>query len=335
MRNVSWRTATLVLLFWLSSGAQAAVAQTRVPIVSLIVNSSYLPLWAAHEHGLFAKHGIDAEVHILDGAWRHLGSENPFGVVGIPAAMLGVAEGKDLKVLLPVDLPQVNAQLVAARDIKTPEALRGRRIGTATFGAGAWINSQLALQHLGLDAARDGITFVDVGGVPQQVEALEAGRVDAITVEPARAAQLRANGFSLILDLQAANITGVQSALVVTTPFLRERPDVVEKVVTALVEGFAFGLAPQNAEAVRKTIAGRMNLSAPAAIDGAYRSFLARANRQLYPSIPAMRNMQRIIGLTDPRVLAIDVEGLAHDQVVRKLHESGTVRRLYESYGVK
>jgi NitT/TauT family transport system substrate-binding protein len=335
MMNTVWRKAALALLLWLAAGAPATMAQTKVPIVSVVVNSGYLPLWAADEHGLFAKHGIDAEVRILDGAWRHLGSDNPFGVVGIPAAMLGVAEGKDLRVLLPVDLPQVTAQLVAARDITTPAALRGKRIGTATFGAGAWINSQLALQHLGLDAERDGISFVDVGGVPQQVAALEAGRVDAITIEPARAEQLRANGFSLILDLQAANITGVQSALVVTTAFLRQRPEVVEQVVTALAEGFAFGLAPQNADAVRKTIAARMNLSTPAAVDGAYRSFLTRANRQLTPSIPAMRNMQRVIGLTDPRVLAIAVEDLAHDQIVRKLHANGTVGRLYESYGVK
>lgn len=333
--NAPWRIALLVLLFGLFPTAKAALAQTKVPIVSLIVNSSYLPLWVAYEHGLFAKHGIAAEVHILDGAWRRLGGENPFGVVGIPAAMLGIAEGKDLKVLLPVDLPQVNAQLVAAAEIKTPELLRGKRIGTATFGAGAWINSHLALQHLGLDAARDGITFIDVGGVPQQIEALETGRVNAITVEPARAAQLRDKGFSLLLDLQAANITGVQSALVVTGQFLRDHPDVVEKVVTGLVEGFAFGLAPQNEEVVRKTIAERMNLSTSAAVDGAYRSFMARANRQLYPSIPAMRNMQRVISLADPRVLGISLEDLAHDQVVRKLDESGTVGRLYESYGVR
>jgi NitT/TauT family transport system substrate-binding protein len=335
-RKGSWRYLVLsfVTACWLAAGA-TAFAQTKVPIVSLIVNSSYLPLWAAQDHGLFAKQGIDVDLIILDGAWRRLGPENPIGVVGIPAAMLGVAEGKDLKVLLPVDVPRVTVQLIAAREIKTAEALRGKRIGTATFGAGAWINSNLALQHLGLDARRDGITFVDVGGAAQQIEALEAGKVDAIAADAGQAAQLRAKGFSLILDLQAANISGVQSALVVTTQFLREHPDVVEKVATALVEGFAFGVAPQNEAVVRKTIASRMELSTPGAVDSGYRSFLARANRQLYPSIEAMRNMQSVIGLTDPRVLKIKLEDFADDRVVRKLYQTGAVDRIYQSYGVK
>src|SRR6185369_1349219 len=153
------RPTLLIGLLGLFLAAQPAIAQTKVPIVSLIVNSSYLPLWAAQEHGLFAKQGLDTELIITEGAWRRIGSEIPFGVVGIPAAMLGLAEGKDLKVLLPVDLPRVTVQLVAGRDVKTPNALRGKRIGTATFGAGAWINSNLALQHLGMDPGRDSITF--------------------------------------------------------------------------------------------------------------------------------------------------------------------------------
>jgi ABC-type nitrate/sulfonate/bicarbonate transport system substrate-binding protein len=329
------RLTLVIALLGLLPVAKPTIAQIKVPIVSLIVNSSYLPLWAAQEHGLFAKQGLDTELIITEGAWRRIGSEIPFGVVGIPAAMLGLAEGRDFKVLLPVDLPRLTAQLVAAREVKTPDALRGKRIGTATFGAGAWINSQLALQHLGMDPGRDGITLVDVGGVAQQVEALEAGRVDAITVEPGQAAQLRAKGFSLILDLQTANVSGVQSALVVHGPFLREHPDVVEKVVAGLIEGFALGLAPQNEELVRRTIVDRMKLSTPAAADSAYRSFVSRANRELYPSLDAMRSMQKVIGLTDPRVLGIKLENLADDRIVRKLYANGTVERIYASYGVK
>ena len=332
--NSLWRVAFLIALLWLS-GAKLAFAQTKVSIASLIVNSSYLPLWVAHEHGLFAKQGIDAQILILEAAFRRIGSEVPFGVVGIPAAMLALAEGQDLKVLLPIDTPRVTAHLVAARDIKTPEALRGKRFGTATIGAGAWIHSILALDHLGLDPKRDGISLIEIGGVAQQVQALEAGRIDAVVIEPGQSAQLTAKGFSLILDMYPANISGVQSALVVTGPYLREHPDVVEKVVAGLLEGFAFSLAPRNEETVRKTMMARMNLSAPAAVESAYRSFLLRANRKPYPSIEAMQNMQRVIGLADPRVLNIRIEDFADDRFVRKLDTSGEIDRLYERYGVK
>ena len=109
----------------------------------------------------------------------------------------------------------------------------------------------------------------------------------------------------------------------------------VEKVVAGLLEGFAFSLAPRNEEAVRKTMMTRMNLSAPAAVESAYRSFLSRSNRKPYASTEAMQNMQRIIGLADPRVLNIRIEDLADDRFVRKLDQSGTIDRLYQSYGVE
>ena len=56
--NPLGRLAVFVALLWLLPGAQIASAQTKVSIVNLIVSSSHLPLWIAHEQGLFAKHGI-------------------------------------------------------------------------------------------------------------------------------------------------------------------------------------------------------------------------------------------------------------------------------------
>src|SRR5437867_7812738 len=88
-------------LLWLLSGAQGVSAQTKISIVNLIVSSSHLPLWIAHEQGLFARQGINAEILIVDGggASRRIAGDIPFGIIGIPAAISAVSEGRDLKVL--------------------------------------------------------------------------------------------------------------------------------------------------------------------------------------------------------------------------------------------
>jgi hypothetical protein len=62
--------------------ASAAFAQVKISIASLIVNSSYLPLWVAQEEGIFARHGVEADIKILPSAHTHIGREIPFGVVG-------------------------------------------------------------------------------------------------------------------------------------------------------------------------------------------------------------------------------------------------------------
>ena len=124
--NPFWRLPVFIGFLWLLPGAQVTSAQTKVSIVNLIVSSSHLPLWIAHEQGLFARQGIDAEILIVDGvgASRQIAGDIPFGVVGIPAAISAVSEGRDLKVLVTLDAARVTGHLVAKRDIKTPDALR-------------------------------------------------------------------------------------------------------------------------------------------------------------------------------------------------------------------
>jgi NitT/TauT family transport system substrate-binding protein len=316
-------------------GPLGVSAQTKVSIANLIVSSAHLPLWIAGDQGLFAGHGIVAEIRIVNDAIHAITPDTPFGVIGLPAAISAMAEGRDLKVVVTLDSARVTGHLVAGRDIKTPGDLRGKRIGVNRVGTGAWIHSILALNHLGLDPTRDEITFVEIMSVPQRVQGLEAGVIDATVVDPGQSAQLRAKGFNLLLDMYPADIQGVQSALVVDGAYSRQYPHMVERVVATLMEGMAFSLAAQNADIAQKTLAARMKISAPAAAASAYRDFVSRANRKPYASIAAMQNMQRVMALNDSKVLDVKIENLIDDDFVRKLDANGAIDRVYARYGVK
>lgn len=328
------RLTVFIALLWVLPSAQAVFAQTKVSIANAIVNPTYLPLWIAHEQGLFARQGIDAQI-LPDVASRGIGDDVPFGVLGIPAVIERASEGRDLKVLVTLGTARMTEHLVVGHDIKTTEALRGKRFGVITIGTGYWISSILALEHIGLDPKRDGISFIEMKTVPKLLQALEDGGIDAVMVDPGQSAQLRDKGFSMLLDMYPANISGYQGALVVAGGYARQHPDVVEKVVTGLVEGIAFSLAPQNEETVRKSLEARLKISAPAAVEAAYRTFLSRANRKPYASITAMRNMQRVIAFNDPKVLNVKIEDIVDDRFVRKLDDSGAIDRLYQGYTVK
>src|SRR5437879_2194906 len=119
-------------------------------------------------------------------------------------------------------------------------------------------------------------------------------------LDPAQGTQLRAKGFSLLLDMSAVDSSAVQQALVVNGAYLRENPDVVEKVVAGLVEGIAFSLSPANKDTVLKTLMAHLNITVPAAVESGYRAFLAHVNRKPYGSVAAMQNVQRVIALNDP-----------------------------------
>src|SRR2546422_11247454 len=92
--NPFWHLPAFIGLLWLFPGAQGASAQTKVSIANLIVSSSHLPLWIAHEQGLFARHGIVTEILIVEDASRRISGDIPFGVIGVPAAISAGGGGR-------------------------------------------------------------------------------------------------------------------------------------------------------------------------------------------------------------------------------------------------
>lgn len=329
--------AVVVALLWLLPCAQVASAQTQVSIIHAVVGPSEVPLWIAHEQGLFAKQGIDVQILLQDtpGVARRITGDIQFGVIGIPATIAAVVEGSNLKILAPTSSARATTHLVARPDVKTPDDLRGKRFGVFGIGTGFWIHAMLALEHLGLDPKRDRITFVEVGNLARMARALEAGDIDAAMLDPARSSQLRGKGFSMLLDMYPANISAVQNALVVAGAYLREHPDVVEKVVAAFVEGIAVSLSPPNKEIVLKTLMAHMKITDPAAVESAYKNFASRVLRKPYASVEAMQNMQRVMAFHDPKVLNLKLADLIEERFVRKLDESGMIDRLYSAYGVQ
>ena len=337
-RNSVCQFAALVSLVWLLPSAHVARAQTKVSIIHIVTGLSGVPLWIAHERGLFEKQGIDAQLLVDEtgGVSRRITGNIPFGVLGIPALLAAVAEGRHLKVLVSLQSDRADNHVVSRPDVKTPADLRGKRFGVTRIGLGFWIYAILALEHLRLDPKRDQINIVEVGGdLPRLVQALEAGEIDAAVVDPAQSAQLIAKGFSLLLDMYPAHISAVQNALVVDGVYLREHPDVVEKFVAGLLEGIAFSISPANREIVLKTLMSHLKISARGAAERGYQSFLSRVNRKPYASVAAIQNMQRVMALNDPRVLNVKVEDLFDDRFVRKLDQNGVIDQLYSTYGVK
>ena len=335
-QNSIWHSVALIALLLLLPGAQVASAQVRINLLHVRAGIAGVPLSIAQEQGLFIKHGVEVRLVFVPGPdIPLLTGENPFGHIGAPAVLLRTAEGADLKILGSFNTGRLSSHVVARPDIKKPEDLRGKRFGVRALGAGVWIQTILALEYLGLDPKRDNISTLPIGDSPQRVRALEAGTIDAALLSPAQSRQLRANGFSILSDLYPANISVPVFALAVTATYLQQSPEVVEKVVAALIESTAFGLSPINESVVVHTIMKTFKVTDPVAAKRLYQAFLRTAIRKPYPSVEGLRNMQRIMALHDPKVLGAKVEDVIEDRFVRKLDESGVIDQLYSTYGVK
>jgi ABC-type nitrate/sulfonate/bicarbonate transport system substrate-binding protein len=312
--------------------------QTKIAIAhaGAISPISWILRRIAQEQGLFTKYGLEAQlIGGSTGAIRSVGKETEFGSFGTGATLLEIAQqGTDLKMLGTFTTGRISSHLVTRAEIKKPEDLRGKRFGVGTMGSGIWVNTILALQHLGLDPKRDNITILSVGNATQIAKALEDGAIDAAMLAPAQSRQMKSKGFSVLLDMYSNNVYGPQNLLSTTGAYFREHSDVVEKVVTTLVEAMAFSLAPKNKPTVLRTIMKAFDLADLAAAERGYED-LRDLNRKPYPTVERLKSMQRVMALHEPKVLGVKVEDVIEDRFVRKLDESGTIGRLYNTYGVK
>jgi ABC-type nitrate/sulfonate/bicarbonate transport system substrate-binding protein len=291
---------------------------------------SFLVLLAmAEQQRLFAKYGVDVRSVAIKGATvPRLTAGMPLGMIGEPAALLQAAEGADLRLVASFSDIKLSGHLVARPGIKTPQDLRGKRLGARVIGAGLWISTILALEQLALDARRDEITILPVGNPVQIFRALEEGEIDGALVSAAQSRELQAKGFVALLQDYPLDISSFGGGLVVSNAFLSNNRDVVSKVVHAFLEALALCLGGRNKQKVMQAFDAALSITD----EETAASSLGELRRKPYPSLAPLAKMQTVISIHDPRVLNVSVADLIDDQLVRKFDEGGELDALYTAH---
>lgn len=285
-----------------------------------------LLLGIAEQQGFFQKHGVEAQLIAARGAViPRLSSETPLGMIGEPAALLQAAGGSDVRIVASFSNINLSGHLVARPGIKDADGLRGKRVGVRVVGAGLWISTILALEQLGLEPQRDSIQTLPIGSPIEIFRALQRGTIDAALVSSNQSRDLRAKGYSVLLQDYPSDISSYGGGLVATNSFLIEHPDVVEHVVTASVEALAFSLANSNRAEVMQGFNTFLNITDSNIAE----SNLSELKRKPYASLAALKKMQRVIAIHDSRVRNLNIEDLIDDRFVRKLDANGTLDRLF------
>jgi NitT/TauT family transport system substrate-binding protein len=314
--------------------AHSAASRARVNIGAASVSSSALSLWAAQEQGIFAKHGIDAQLVLIRGGATLVASlltgEIQSAFTSGVSVLGASAQGVDVKMLTSIS-SRVSWKLIASPLLKRPDDLRGKRFGVQSIVGSTWMYAMLALEQLGLEPKRDGITFLPVGDPVVIAQALETGRVDAAVLDPTLSRRLTAKGFTQLVDLAKTDATFPGLGIGVTRAQLDQQPAVLEGLVAAVTEGLAFVQLPTNKPVVLRILMKHLRISDPSIAEDGYQDQLLTLNRKPYPSIDGLRNAQRLMAQQNPKIAALKVEHLVEPGFVRKLDESGFIDRLYSA----
>ncbi len=145
----------------------------------------------------------------------------------------------------------MSAGVIAAKDIKSYQDLRGKKLGIASFGGNNDIGLRFAFKKNGINPDKD-VTFLQLGGERNRLTALERGVISATIISPPGLFVAEAQGYTRLGDLSAMGMRYPELSIVTRKRDLKERRDLVRRYLRAFVE--AVRIMKTNREATLRVI---------------------------------------------------------------------------------
>jgi NitT/TauT family transport system substrate-binding protein len=327
----------LITMFLLSpvpkSILQAAAAPSKIVISYAALSEREGALFVARDQGLFRRQGLDVDLVYVASAPVALASiahgDSQINTGSTSGAILGaMAGGLDL-VFIAGLVNKLTGTIVTAPDIKTAADLKGKTIGVTSIGGGNWVFTMLALEHWKLDPKRDSINIRVIGNDAVRVQAITSGIIDATQLSTySYGATLKRQGYRILAELPDLGIPYQGTTVFARRSFVNQYPEVVEKVLTAIVEAIAFIQEPANKAAVMRSLAKGLRLSKPEDTAEGYEVIKSLYERKIYPTPEGVRNTIRLLGTSNEKIRGLRAEDLIDDRIVRRLEQKGLFQML-------
>jgi NitT/TauT family transport system substrate-binding protein len=265
----------LVLLFAVTASANPYLPKpgerpTMLRVATSAVTGGFVHFYAALDYGIFEKYGLKCEHIYIRGSSPTLaalaGDQVQFTYGAADGSLPGLAAGVEAKVVASplVKLPYV---MVARKEIRRPEDLKGKSIGVTRPGDLSARLSRQVVKKFGLTA--DEVTIHPIGGSQtERYQAMVGNVVQAILVTPPLDVRAKHDGFNVIYRLVDLEIPFIYSSLLTSYKMLRERPEIVQRMVAALAETVHF--VEKNPDKAKAAIAKAMRVKDEEALQSSY-----------------------------------------------------------------
>lgn len=290
---MSWKIAIMILVIMLVSAqaewarANPYLAKPGEPIVkarvgTCAVTGGFIHLYAALYNRVFDKYGIGAEHVVVRGGAVAMAAlatdEIQFLYCNADINIVRIASGIDGKLVASplLGLPYV---LLARRDIKRPEDLKGKSIAVTRPGDLPYRLAMAVLKRFNLTESE--VTLRPLGGTPtERYSALVQDIVQATLIQPPLDVQGKKDGFNVIYHLNDLGLPFIYSSLFTNTKTLKERTQLAQRFVAALAE--AVYLVEKNPQQAMAAVSKTLSLKDPEVLQSAYDAYARRLiNRRM------------------------------------------------------
>jgi ABC-type nitrate/sulfonate/bicarbonate transport system substrate-binding protein len=237
-RWIRSRSAVITIVFGIALlEAPEGISAERLRVAHSTLTATNSVLWVARDRDLFPRHGLDVSLIYVAGVRSMqalLAQEVEIGSISGTTAIQANLAGADSVIVGGIS-NSVLMSLVAAPDIGSVDALRGKRVGVTRFGSLSDFMARNQLRRAGITPDKE-VALIQTGGYPESVAAMQANGIQAAMLSPPyHTIAIKRLGFRELVDL--SRTTKYQSnALVVLRQFAQSKPAVVTAFMQAYVE---------------------------------------------------------------------------------------------------
>jgi len=327
-RSLRWITFWLFIASGFFSPCRAhgaSVAADRVRAAYSSPSPTQGVLWVADVGGLFLRNGLSVEIIFTRAAIEALvAGEVEFGQMTGALMSSARLQGADPIMIAGVQ-DQLDDRLVAHPTIKSPEELRGKRIGIFRFGSASHLRVLNILPRYGL-SERD-VAFLQIGDNPARLIALLGGAIDATLLPPPDHLQALRNNMKLILNLRELNVPYQGTGLVTTQRLLAKRRDVARRFMRSFVE--AIHLVKTNPGVSKRAFAKYRQTKDEKQLDDAYQTLREVVKPKPYPSVEGFGTIIKDATDRIPAAKTANPKDFIDASLLGELDRAGFIDALY------
>jgi NitT/TauT family transport system substrate-binding protein len=334
--KIKFGLVVFTALFFLSLFHAPVHAQKsqRLRITYASIGGQTLYLWVAEKEGMFRKRGIEAEIIYVPGSssavMALLAGDVHAAILGGPS-VISANRNKVETVVAASFVNRLVMNLYGAKDIRSVEQLKGKRIGITRFGTTSDFAARYALRKGNLAPETD-VALIQIGDQGTRVSALKKKVIDATLVQPPATLLMEKEGFPKLVDMTQEKLAYSLSGLVLAQSFFKKNPETVKNLISALAEAVHF--LKEKKEMGMKHLADMLRLDLKRAdhreaVEESFRAYAGVTDQIPYFPPDGVKTFVQQLSAQDPGWATLAPERLGVDMtLVQELERSGFFQRL-------
>ncbi|MGH7875795.1 MAG: ABC transporter substrate-binding protein [Candidatus Binatia bacterium] len=322
------RASFALAIFLLWAGSASAADRVRIGYSS--ISGAYTPIWVAHDAGYFAKEGLQDDIILIPSGTQlaqvTVAGEIDIGSLNGSSAIAAALQGADLKIIGNSGNKMVFS-LYVRPEIKTIEAMKGKRIGITRFGSAPDISVRYALRKFNINPDKD-LTLIQLGFMATVAAGLQGGSIEGGVVSPPTQFAIDKAGFKELISITDMDFAFPNPALVAVGSIIKNRPDVIDRFIRAYVRGIH--RAKTDREFTYKSLAKYTKIQDTSVLQKAYDFYMSKVlEKAPYINMVGVQNALDDLAKTVPAAKNAKPEQFVDHRFLDTLEKSGLMKELY------